>query len=448
MAELKAHRNADLFESPILEVKDFGVSFAERIILSAVDLEIYPKQLMCLIGPTGVGKSTLLRSLAGFNNTNPNFHSWGQVRYLGQEPAEEAPRPHLVQQNPRLLMSDLLQNLMYNLPERHTLTLSQQRDLAARMLEEANQPQLADKLNEPVIQLSLVQQRLVMIIRACNTRPRLLCLDEPCSGLATGEEDILLNYIDLQRSRRAVLICLYNRKHVLRLGGKTALLASGCIQELSETKTFFSNPRSAAANQYVATGSCALPSPDASVDELAQGVVPPSIPAAAREYISDSFGPRGFLWLQNGFLAGTAMPGVFFDTEYDLKALQRVGITHLISLMETQPPVELNQTYGITTLWSPIPDMGAPELSQAVELCQYIKEKIDLNCAVAVHCRAGMGRTGTILAAYLIWLGKDAFSALEHVRNIEPGWVQSQQQIDFLEAFEQQNQSENSIQYT
>jgi len=52
-----------------------------------------------------------------------------------------------------------------------------------------------------------------------------------------------------------------------------------------------------------------------------------------------------------------------------------------------------------------------------------------------VHCRAGLGRTGTVLAAHLIWEGKGSLSALEYVRRIEPRWVQSEAQVKFLEAF-------------
>jgi atypical dual specificity phosphatase len=47
-----------------------------------------------------------------------------------------------------------------------------------------------------------------------------------------------------------------------------------------------------------------------------------------------------------------------------------------------------------------------------------------------------MGRTGTILASYLIWEGTNALDALETARSIEPRWVQSQVQVEFLSAFD------------
>ncbi len=79
--------------------------------------------------------------------------------------------------------------------------------------------------------------------------------------------------------------------------------------------------------------------------------------------------------------------------------------------------------------------MQAPTLEQGMRICQCIEQHLAQNEVVAVHCRAGLGRTGTVLAAYLIWEGDGALGALEAVRSIQPRWEQSQAQMEFLEAF-------------
>ena len=56
--------------------------------------------------------------------------------------------------------------------------------------------------------------------------------------------------------------------------------------------------------------------------------------------------------------------------------------------------------------------------------------------SVAIHCRAGLGRTGTLLAAVLIYEGFAALDAIERVRRVQPRFVQSQSQAEFLERFE------------
>jgi atypical dual specificity phosphatase len=129
------------------------------------------------------------------------------------------------------------------------------------------------------------------------------------------------------------------------------------------------------------------------------------------------------------------MPGVYFDMEYDLKALQRVGVTTLVTLTESDLDRARLRPFGINNIWEPIADMAAPSIEQGISLCQQFEQLFDRREVVAVHCRAGLGRTGTILAAYLIWEGQSALDALEAVRSIEPRWVQSKIQIEFLEAF-------------
>ena len=421
-----------------LDLNGFGVSFADKVILGSVSFTVPEREVTCLIGPSGSGKSTLLRTLAGYNAANPNMRTWGTALYCGVTLGESGRHPRLVMQSTRLLMSSLQENLIHNLPERGSLGIAQQRDLAIRMLEEAGLNAYTGKLTKPVIELPLAIQRLVAIIRLCATGTRLLCLDEPTTGLSDSDAELLIQYIQKQKKRRSILITLHNQAQARRLGGQTALLAGGNIQEVAPSDHFFNQPETPPAKQFVRTGSCAAPSPDAKPEELAPGVTPPPpLPNEARQYLSDSFGPRGFLWLIPGELAGTPMPGIFFEPDYDLKALHRVGIRHLISLMESNPPVETNASYGLTTSWFSVVDMEAPSFVQAKELCAHIDEQLRIGQPTAVHCRAGMGRTGTIMATYLIWKGKSALEALEQARSVEPRWVQSQQQVVFLEEFEQ-----------
>ncbi|MGE0326021.1 MAG: dual specificity protein phosphatase family protein, partial [Polyangiaceae bacterium] len=54
---------------------------------------------------------------------------------------------------------------------------------------------------------------------------------------------------------------------------------------------------------------------------------------------------------------------------------------------------------------------------------------------VAVHCHAGLGRTGTMLAAFLIYRGETAEAAITRVREVRPSYIQSQAQLDFLKRF-------------
>jgi atypical dual specificity phosphatase len=88
--------------------------------------------------------------------------------------------------------------------------------------------------------------------------------------------------------------------------------------------------------------------------------------------------------------------------------------------------------HDLQGLFFPIIDMEAPALAPAAELMQQVATLLAQGLCVGFHCKAGLGRTGTMLAAQLVWEGSEAGAALAQVRHIEPGWVQSDRQERFL----------------
>ncbi|MFO7529326.1 MAG: ATP-binding cassette domain-containing protein [Marinobacter sp.] len=420
---------------PVLSMRGFGVGFGEKTILASLDLDIPDRQVAILLGPAGTGKSTLLRTLSGYNDASPNLRTWGEATYLGN-PISTRERPALVAQNTRMMMSSVLENIIHDLPERQGLSPLQQRQLAVRLLDSAGLSELIERIDDPVVHLDLALQRLLAIMRMAATGSRLLMLDEPTTGLSESEARRLLECIADEGRKRSIIVALHNLEHARQLAGNTILLAGGNIQEVTPIEEFLIKPGTDAGRAFIRSGSCALPDPDTDPESLdPEAPRPAAIPARAKQYVSDSFGPRGFVWLHKGQLAGTPRPGIVQDLEYDLKALRRVGVTNLITLTETPPEVETLKAFGIENIWSPFPDMHPPTKAQALELCEKINQLCSEGGVVAVHCRAGLGRTGTILAAYLIWEGAEALEALEAARRIEPRWVQSEAQAEFLEHF-------------
>lgn len=149
-------------------------------------------------------------------------------------------------------------------------------------------------------------------------------------------------------------------------------------------------------------------------------------------------GPRGFVWLIPGRVAGTPLPGILRDVRDDLAALRDVGITHLVSLTEQPFDATLAAEFGIRCTHFSIPDMAAPSPAAAAALCDSLTTQLREGGAVAFHCRAGLGRTGTLLATYLIWAGAgrcSAESAIALVRRLDSKMIQSHAQEEFLRSY-------------
>jgi atypical dual specificity phosphatase len=86
----------------------------------------------------------------------------------------------------------------------------------------------------------------------------------------------------------------------------------------------------------------------------------------------------------------------------------------------------------------PVTDFTAPTLEQAVTVIDgFLKQGL----SVAVHCRAGLGRTGTILTCYMVAQGRSANDATQHVRTRRPGPIETREQEAVIETYDQALQS-------
>lgn len=425
----------------VLELRGFGVALGARTILRDLTASIASTGCTVLLGPSGTGKSTLLRTLAGYNRAIPQLRTWGEALYAGA-PCAPGHEPALVMQNSRLLVATVLENLVCGMPGRTALTRRDQLDALAPLLAECEQQALLPMSTRQVVELPLATQRIVAVLREAVAAPELLMIDEPTAGLDAAEADRVLAVIRALARRRALLVVLHNLLQARETAQDILLVAGGQVQEAQPASRYFAEPASASGRQFLATGSCPEPA-----DPEAQAEPPPAcapmpqtlrMRGGAAHVAQAACGPRGFVWLLPGQLAGTPWPGVIRDAAQDLRSLQEVGVTWLISLTEEPFPPAQAAPYGMRCLAFPMPDMHAPTIRQALDLCARIDWLLGQGDVVAVHCRAGLGRTGTVLAAYWLWRAQGRLSAvraLEDVRRLEPLWVQSQVQVDFLAEF-------------
>jgi atypical dual specificity phosphatase len=163
---------------------------------------------------------------------------------------------------------------------------------------------------------------------------------------------------------------------------------------------------------------------------------------------------RNFYWLFEGAIAGSARPGGEIGRhsavpagvtlgealDDDLRWLIGQGIGAILSLTETPLPAEALQRHELVTLHLPIDDQTAPTQAELIAALDFIDQQQVAGRAVLVHCRIGEGRTGSILAAYLIRQGASAEQALASLRAIRPGAISAPTQQDALATFARQRE--------
>ena len=508
--------------APVLELQGYGFSFGSRVIVAEASFDLAPHGISFLMGPVGTGKSSLLFSLAGFNDGSPRFRQWGKAYFCGK-PLTENNRPFLVRQHARLLADTLMNHLMKS-SEFSTLAQAERRDRIENWLSNFEMPALLDKVNRRLVDVEPVWQRIALMVLAAQAPAPLLLVDEPATGLSDADSRLLLDFVHNMGQRQKLLVVAHNQTCVRSVASDVILLAGGRIQGHLPVQSFFAESNNPVIRTFVETGSVSLPAPDANPEDLADDIPPPPpLPAAALEAIRafypyaselnppispispaspepvvppppppppqpepepepepvleptllqipslpparpsapaylqttrngvrmvaeigtygnafDARAPRGFVWVVPGQLAGCPQPGVTNPVEYDLQLLARVGITTLITLTETDLEQAPLKEAGLCNLHLPIYDRGAPSMRQIYMLLHRMLRLVEQGDVLAVHCLAGLGRTGTVLAAWMIKEGGlSAEEAIRRLRLLQPGFIQSQEQEEFLLIFE------------
>jgi atypical dual specificity phosphatase len=112
----------------------------------------------------------------------------------------------------------------------------------------------------------------------------------------------------------------------------------------------------------------------------------------------------------------------------ELAQLRAFGVGTVISLTEEWHDPAVFRRAGLRNVYIPIPDYGAPTMDQVREFVAEADAALARGEKVVVHCLAGLGRTGTMIACYLVARGRTADEAIEEVRRKRRGSIQSLEQ--------------------
>lgn len=148
--------------------------------------------------------------------------------------------------------------------------------------------------------------------------------------------------------------------------------------------------------------------------------------------------PSGFSWIEKPLLAALARP----SGPEDLAWLREQGIELLLSLTEDRPRRDWIDDAGLLVYHEPLEDMEAPAQDQIDRCVSAIVRANERKMGVAVHCGAGLGRTGVVVASYFVTRGLNAANAIARIRRLRPGSIETDEQVGAVELYARRKRKE------
>jgi len=149
--------------------------------------------------------------------------------------------------------------------------------------------------------------------------------------------------------------------------------------------------------------------------------------------------PHAFSWVEKPLLAALGRPASLEELAW----LRQQGIQVLLSLTEEPPRRDWIEEAGLLVYHEPLEDMEPPTQKQLDRVVSAMVKAMTHEMGVAVHCGAGLGRTGSVLAAYFVTRGETATTAIARVRQLRPGSIETEEQAEAIALFARRRRKES-----
>jgi phosphate transport system ATP-binding protein len=243
----------------VMHSKRLTLGFSGRTVLTDVDVALTRGSITALIGPTGSGKSTFLRTLNRMNDRVSGFERSGDVTL--DDISLWAPNVDLLQlrrrvgmlfQRPNPFPMSIKDNVVAGV-KAHRIAKGKQLDVVAerRLTEVGLWDAVKDRLNDSPFRLSGGQQQLLCLARALAVGPEILLLDEPTSSLDPLSTESIETLLKTLAPALTLIVVTHNLGQAKRVSHNTMFFYQGALVEHGPTDALFSSPQEPDTERYV-----------------------------------------------------------------------------------------------------------------------------------------------------------------------------------------------------
>ena len=240
----------------MIKVTDLHKSFGELAVLKGIDFQADTGEVIVIIGPSGMGKSTFLRCINYIERPEKGIIEIDNVKVDAEKCTEKEIKQlrlktSMVFQNYNIFKNKtVIENVMLPMTSVQKVEKEIAKEKALQYLDQVG---LLDKVNEYPSRLSGGQQQRVGIARAMAVNPKLILLDEPTSSL---DPELVLGILDILRNlanehKRTMIIVTHEMSFAEEIADRIIFMDDGRIIEEGTPEKIFSNPQNERTKRFL-----------------------------------------------------------------------------------------------------------------------------------------------------------------------------------------------------